>query len=91
MEPSIRLIPAKEIKEFDPDVKRFRIPVKFDIKCPKCEAVVLIDLEEDYLPHPTINGKFEASACCGECEEELQFDLTLKMEIEVDDNSVRVY
>lgn len=78
----------KEIKikeEFEVGVKRFYLPVEIDKLCPSCNNKCTISLGNDYLSYPTLNTELNLYHCCDSCDTEFEFDIVLKMSIEIHD------
>ena len=65
--------------KFEINVKRFYIPIKGMVKCPHCNVDQEIDFSEQYLSCPTLNQKESVYQFCNNCDEEFEFDITLKM------------
>jgi len=47
-----------------------------------------VDLEDRYLSYPVANKVVEDAACCEECCEEIPYNLTLKIDVEVSSECV---
>jgi len=78
----------KEItEEYEIDVKRFYIPIEHETNCPNCNTKNKANLNAGgYLSYPTLNKKEGVYMCCNECGQEYEFDLTLKMSVEINEN-----
>lgn len=70
--------------KFEIEVKRFYLPVKFDIQCPHCGAINPIDLESQYLSYPTVNKKESEYRECDHCDKEFEFDIKVEVGVEID-------
>jgi glucose dehydrogenase len=78
----------ESVGEFHVEVKRFYIPFKFNLECPSCGYINGVDLEDRYLSYPVANKVVEDAACCEECCEEIPYNLTLKIDVEVSSECV---
>lgn len=70
--------------KFEIEVKRFYLPLKMTVNCPHCNEEKNIDLSDDYLSYPTLNEAETIYQCCDHCDKEFEFDLTLRMSVDVD-------
>lgn len=66
------------------NVKRFYLPVKVEVECPECKKKNENDFECDYLSYPVTNKKEPVYICCGHCDQEYEFDVTLGLSLDVD-------
>ena len=66
------------------EVKRFYIPLKMAVNCPHCNAEKKIDLSDGFLSYPTLNEVEAIYQFCDHCDKEFEFDLTLRMSVDVD-------
>jgi len=78
----------ESIGEFHIEVKRFRVPFKFNLMCPTCGHIKEEDLEVRYLCYPTANKAYETFGYCMECGEDIPYNLTLKVDVDVNGDCV---
>jgi len=72
-------------QQFEIEVKRFYIPLETKVNCPHCNAENEVDLNGmDYLSYPTLNKAEVIYRCCDKCDKEFEFDLTLRMSVDMD-------
>ena len=69
---------------FEVQVKRFYLPIEVEVTCPDCQAKQKKDFESDYLSYPIANRKESVYVCCDDCDEEFEFDVTLRLSLDVD-------
>lgn len=85
----IRKIKAKG--KFEIDVKRFYLPIKFSLKCPKCGEKLKFNLDDNYMSFPVVNDKDEhIGGYCGKCESDLLVNVELKISLNVNEDSIMV-
>lgn len=72
-----------KVSDFELDIKRFHLPVYFDVKC-SCGAVKTVDLEHDYLCYPVVGAEEDQYWCCNECGEEYTYKTKLNISLSVD-------
>lgn len=65
-------------------IKRFYIPVKIKKQCPECGNNCDVDLDENYLSYPEINGKESVYFYCTNCKCEFKTYVILQLSLEVD-------
>ncbi len=70
--------------KFEIEVKRFYVPLKITVNCPHCNEEKKIDLRDDYLSYPTLNEPEAIYQYCEHCENEFEFDATIRMSVDVD-------
>ncbi len=70
--------------DFEVQVKRFYLPIEVEITCPYCQEKQKKDFEDDYLSYPTANQKEKIYVCCDNCDEEFEFDVILRLALDVD-------
>jgi len=68
-------------------VKRFYLPIQVEINCPSCQAKLTKDFDDDYLSYPTTNKKEAVYIYCDDCDGEFEFDVTLRLSLDVDSNA----
>lgn len=71
-----------EIPKGSIEVKRFYLPVEFEIKCPKCGTHLYDDFEQQYLSFPYINENEEGSVYCENCELHCTYPVKLQVTVE---------
>lgn len=74
-----------EIKNCEINVKRFYLPVSFDVKC-MCGKISNINLEQDYISYPVVGEPEKIYWYCNGCDTEHDFNINLKIAIDVDCN-----
>ena len=72
------------------DVKRFYLPLVVATNCPHCSEVNESDFEDSYLSYPTTNKKESVYVCCGNCDNEYEFDVSLSISLEVDKTARKI-
>ena len=70
--------------EHEIQVKRFYLPVEVEITCPDCQAKLSKDFEQDYLSYPVTNKKESVYLYCDDCDGEFEFDVVLKLSLDID-------
>ena len=75
----------KSNMKFDIDIKRFYAPFKIHTKCKneECGKIFTKDFNLDYFSYPSLNEPIEEYLYCDECDEEHEFKLLLKLDLEV--------
>jgi len=76
--------------KFEVEVKRFYIPLKTVLNCPHCNAEKEVDLEHDYLSYPTLNESEPIGQYCEHCDNEFEFDLTLRISVDIDTKTRKI-
>jgi len=74
------------VGENEISVKRLYLPVVIKTKCPHCNKENERDFEGDYLSYPITNVKENMNMYCESCDNEYEFDIVLKIALEVDMN-----
>jgi hypothetical protein len=64
-------------------VKRLTLPVRLDVLCPDCNQIGIHDFEDNYLSYPILNEAECTGYYCEHCDEEFEFDVTLRVSLEV--------
>ena len=70
-------------QEYELDVKRFYLPIKLEVNCPKCGQKIVRDFDHDYFHYPLINKKDDIHMYCYECDNEFDISGTLKISLEI--------
>jgi hypothetical protein len=73
--------------EHELSIKRFYLPVVVETVCPHCQGQNKKDFEDEYLSYPVTNSKEAVFMECDHCEGEYEFDITLNLSIDFDENS----
>ena len=68
---------------FASDTKRFYMPAKLEMPCPKCHTVLKQDLREDYFSYPNFNKPFDHNLYCATCDDEREVMLVVKISLEL--------
>jgi len=76
--------------KFEVDVKRFYIPLEVLLNCPHCNKEKKVDLSDDYISYPTVNQAEAIEQYCDHCDNEFEFDLTLRMSADVDTKTRKI-
>jgi len=68
-------------------VKRFYLPIQLEVNCPHCQEKCTKDFDNDYLSYPVTNKKESVYICCDDCDGEFEFDVILRLSLDVDDQA----
>lgn len=74
-----------EVKNCEINIKRFYLPVTFDVKC-MCGKISNIDFEQEYLNYPVVGEPEKIHWYCDGCGAEHSFNINLKISMDVDCN-----
>lgn len=81
-----------EIKDkVELSIKRFYLPIKIERSCPGCNNECEVDLNDNYLSYPTVNQKEQICFYCNECDQEFGVDAILKISIQADTKTRKIY
>lgn len=65
-------------------IKRFKVPHKIRMQCPKCNHSIIHDFDGDnYMSYPSL-GKNDISIYCHNCGWEKDLEVTLKLIVDYD-------
>ena len=68
---------------FELRVKRFRFPCLIRDDCPGCGVEKELDLSAVYLSYPVLNDRQSIDLYCGECQQEWELVVVLRLTVEV--------
>ena len=72
------------IDKFEVEIKRLYLPLVVHVDCPHCGLKNMVDFDRSYLSNPILNSAEPIYIYCEDCEGESEFDLTLRMSVNVD-------
>ena len=67
------------------ETKRFKLPLKYSLNCPKCGALIKDDLYSfgNYISYPVIGEENTISVFCEQCQDYFVLYFNLKVDIEL--------
>lgn len=72
-----------EITDYELGIKRFYLPVEFNVKC-SCGNIETVDMEKNYLCYPSIGLDEKGYWCCRGCGKEHSYNVKLNVSIDID-------
>lgn len=74
------------------EVKRFHFPLVIQVKCPTCGILCKHDFSQEYLSYPKLNTPESISVFCKNetCQAYFDVDVTLRINLEVDERTIKV-
>lgn len=83
------MLETKKIEEGVLDIKRFYLPVEFEITCPNCGNKITDCFDDQYLSYPKVNSPVRRGLYCDVCETELEYNVKVQVSVEADLGSIK--
>jgi len=87
---SFKKVLPNENCDVEIEVKRLHLPYIIKFNCPTCNQNLTVDLDMDYLSYPTVGIPNVTGAYCDTCDEYVEVDIKLNLDLEVDLETVRL-